>query len=140
MLNLLDQPIVLNKPSWAFWRIAVIIYGLTFTVLLCSAWVILVKFCIALLLFLTMLHITIKPIPYPHYSHLSYVNSNWILHQVNGKKFHYKHLRVVINTGLFFLLQLSNESHTQCFVIFLDQISQDTYRQLKLCENFIQKN
>ena len=81
-----------------------------------------------------LIRIINNPIPNPHYSMLSYKSQKWFLHDIDDQPIPFERARVVINTGLFFLLELSISSKRKFIVIFSDQIANDDCRLLNIIE------
>jgi hypothetical protein len=52
----------------------------------------------------------------------------------NGHKLIYDTYRVVLDVGIFFLLEFSGANSRKTIVVFFDQISPSEYRSLKLLE------
>lgn len=65
---------------------------------------------------------------------LIFQSGKWLLLDKHGQDFIYEKHRVILEAGIFFLLELSNDDEQKTIVIFFDQIAADDYRSLKLIE------
>lgn len=132
MLNLSNCTIRLNK-SADYLRLAFLIHLSVLIVLCCSAWPFLLKLTGFILLLFQFLRIKATGMPSSCFL-LVYSNSNWQLHDVYGRQNTYTKMRVVVSTGLFFLVEFANEKQRKIIVIFSDQISKNDFRLLKIKE------
>ena len=131
MLNTLSCKISLDRsPCYA--KIALLIFLFSLVLLFNSSFIWPLKAFLAALLSLQLMATIIKPIPHPKYKLISQDKRGWLLHSINGKEMIFNKVRIIIDTGLFFLLELSTEEKSQILVIFLDQISEDNYRLLNI--------
>ncbi|WP_420795301.1 protein YgfX [Legionella brunensis] len=125
--------------SFNFLRVATLIYSSAFLLLFHSTWQVWLKLLLTIPLVFQLIRIFYNPIPYAKYLKLTYHNKEWQLYERNASTpLHYEKVRIVINTGLFFLLELRKANKRKVFVIFADQISNSTFRDLKIHENFDQ--
>jgi hypothetical protein len=108
LLNLSDCRITLGK-SFVYLRVALLIYSSSLIVLGYSACFLAGKIIIGALLLFQLLRIINNPRPNPNYSMLSYNKAGWLLHDNQDQQSPYDKLRVVINTGIFVLLELSTK-------------------------------
>lgn len=53
---------------------------------------------------------------------------------MQGNKISYEKHRVILDVGLFFLLEVRKDGFRKVFVIFFDQLTADEYRLLKFIE------
>ncbi|WP_408606922.1 protein YgfX [Legionella lansingensis] len=113
------------------------IYVFALMVIFSSDWILWLKLLISVLFILFTLRLLLKPYPYPNYSMLSYEHGKWLLHVKQGSPLKYDRVRVIINTGLFLLVQLIGENRIKLLIIFADQITNDEYRYLKIKEKFM---
>ena len=134
MLNISGYRISLGKSSY-YAQIALLIHACAFLVLANSSWIFACKLIALIFLLQQMWQILHNPRPYPRYSMLSYNKSGWLLHENNKEPKSYENARIVIEAGLFFLFELSQNNQRKYLVIFFDQINEECYRLL----NIIQK-
>lgn len=155
MLNLSACKIQLTASSSYYARLTCLIYCSAFLLLFYSACPIGLKVVVAVYLLIKLTAILSNPIPYPQYQKLEY-NKGWVLvNQLNPNKQAnksqqetYAKARVVIDVGLFFLLELQNKpmekekylKSKKLMVIFLDQIDQHSYRLLKIINKIEPQN
>lgn len=131
MLNLSNCMIKLDK-SADYLRLVSLIYPSAMVVLCCSSWPFLLKFIGLILLLLQFLCIKTAALVSGSCSLLAYINGIWLLHDGYGRQKTYTKMRVVICTGLFFLVEFSHEKQRKMVVIFSDQISNNDCRLLKI--------
>lgn len=74
------------------------------------------------------------PKPYPAFERLHIREGACILMLKNQAVVQYTHCRVLVNCGLFFLLELSAQDATRVLVIFFDHIELDCYRTICFLE------
>lgn len=133
MLNLSNCTIKLGK-SANYLRIALLLYVCALLLVLSSNWALLLKLIIGILLLSQLIQIIRYPVPHSHYLMLIYNGKDWLLHDRKERQTSYRKLRIVIDTGLFFLLELQNENQRKMIVIFSDQVTKNDYRLLKITE------
>ncbi len=68
------------------------------------------------------------------FKQLDFQSGKWFLYDKNGSQHTYEKHRVVIEAGIFFLLELSTSAEKITKTVFFDQLSADDYRTLKLLE------
>jgi hypothetical protein len=140
LLNSFNCTINLGK-SFIFLRVVLLIYSLATFMVVWSAWAIWLKLLCVLALVGMSLATCYKPTPYPHYSKLVYQHKKWFLYEAKDNYSQcFEGLRLVLNIGLFFMLELKSEGKTQILLIFHDQIPPDMYRNLRIHEKFLIKN
>ncbi|WP_420844634.1 protein YgfX [Legionella cardiaca] len=137
MLSSSNCTIKFGKSSY-FLRIALLIYFCAFLLIVYSEWALWLKLLTCIPLSLEFLYIIKNPVPYTNYLQLSHNNQKWFLHTNNTTIMSYDRIRIIINAGLFFLLELENITSRKMLVIFTDQVSADTYRHLKIKEKYVQ--
>lgn len=130
MLNLSDCKIELGSSN-DYAKLVLLIYLSSFLLLLYSACPLFLKITISFLLLVKCFRIISQPLPQPNYLMLSY-KGQWMLLDKDQQTLSYDKARVVIDTGLFFLLELSGGSRKKLIVIFLDQIEPHSYRLLNI--------
>ena len=131
MLSLLNNSIIFNK-SYIFRRLIILVYTGALTVLYFSSWSIILKFLITVIFFYQIVIRIYNPQPH-HYRKLIYRPTAWILEDHIGRKLVYTKIKVIISTGLFFLLALSNNNKKRkIIVVFTDQISKTDYLFIKI--------
>ena len=131
MLPSSDFTITLNK-SMDYLRIALIVHGLAFIVLLNSALPLLMLFPSMLILFFLLVRSIHNKTPLPIYCKLSYHPGYWLLHRSNGQYTKHERATIHFDGGLFILLGLSGISPAKTLVVFKDQMTVAQYRVLKL--------
>ena len=65
---------------------------------------------------------------------LAYITDHWIVETRNNQQLYFDKHKILLEMGLFFLLKLTNETHSKILVIFFDQIDEMTYQSLKIIE------
>jgi hypothetical protein len=120
--------------SLDYLRVASLIYCSSLVVLYYSACFFAGKIIIGTLLVLQLIRIINNPRPNPNYSMLSYNKTAWLLHDNQDQQSSYDRLRVVINTDLFVLVELSTKKHRKLIVIFSDQLTENNYRALSILD------
>ncbi|CDZ78258.1 hypothetical protein BN59_02568 [Legionella massiliensis] len=133
MLNLLQQRIVLGKSRF-YMKLSLLISASALILLYYSSCWLPLKILLGFILVFQLIRIYKNPIPYPEYSGISYGADGWTIHTQNEQELFYERGRVIIDTGLFILLELSLGQKRKRIVLFLDQISNDFYRSLKIKE------
>ncbi|WP_408606893.1 hypothetical protein [Legionella clemsonensis] len=104
-------------------------------------WPIGIKSATGFLLLLQCIRIFCKPTPHPQLQQLTCTNKTWLLYRYNhSAPLIYEKIRLIIDTGLFLLLELRATHEARLLVIFSDQIDDSTHRYLKLYEKFIQSS
>ncbi|MGQ3887795.1 hypothetical protein ACQUW5_02030 [Legionella sp. CNM-1927-20] len=78
--------------------------------------------------------IYVNPFPYKHFKKLIFLKDEWILTNGFDMELRYQKMRIILDCGFFFLLELSGERECKVVVIFADQLSRDQHRILKLIE------
>lgn len=68
------------------------------------------------------------------YQLLQFNHGQWHLFDRNHHKTVYLKHRIILETGIFLLLELTGTVKRQLLVIFIDQLSTETYRKLKIIE------
>jgi hypothetical protein len=113
-------------------KLALLIYLSAIVALYYSACPLLLKLLGFALLLLQLLRIALHPIP-SSCSFLIYTNGHWLLHDEHAQQKVYAKIRLVISTGLFFLVEFSGEKQwKRSIVIFVDQINENDHRLLKI--------
>lgn len=133
LLNLSNHRILLGK-SRCYARLAFLIYLSSLFLLFYASGMAVLKIFLALCLILQLARILKNPRPYPKYQMLSYSNMGWLIHDKFNHQIPFESTRIVIDAGLFFLLELSQASKRRYLVVFFDQLSNDSYRFLNIKE------
>ncbi len=133
MLNLSDCTINFGKSSH-YARLALVIYTCALLLVFYSAFSLLLKIMIMSLLLLQSGRVIYNPIPHPDYLTLIYKTNEWILYDKRNQSVSYNKMRIIIDTGFFFLLELKNERSHKILVIFSDQLTTSVYRLLNIIE------
>jgi hypothetical protein len=133
LLNLSHCKIYLGKSSY-YAQIALLIYASALLLLFYSSCFFALKILIALILWFQLLRILNDPRPYPDYVMLTYNKTGWVLLVKNNQEIFYERARIVIDAGLFFLLELSEGKKRNYLVIFFDQLNDDSYRLLNITQ------
>ena len=103
-------------------------------ILWCSAFLLPVKLIVSLLLLTILCMILLDPFSSIAFKQLDFQSGKWFLYNKNGRQDIYEKHRVVIEAGIFFLLELSNSAEKITKTVFFDQLSAEDYRTLKLLE------
>lgn len=114
-------------------RFALTLYLFTITVLFYSSVMLIFKVSAVILLTFNLFQIIRNPFPHPDYLALSYDGTNWIL-QTNKDSLIYENACVLVNSGLFILLELNIAKQKKMIVIFSDQFSNDDKRLIRITE------
>ena len=132
MLNLSNWTIEFKQSAY-YARLILVIYVSTFTVLIYSSVIFQLKILVFILLAIHLVRIINNPNPYPNYLALTYKDDAWLL-ATSKKLLIYEKGRVLIDTGLFFILELRSANRRKLIVIFVDQLNINNYRSLKIIE------
>lgn len=111
-----------------------LIYVLSLLALLLSGFNWGIKLATAILLIFAYALIYKAPRPTGNYTHLHYKNSQWVLTNAQQEELIFTKHRILLEIGLFFLLQLSAEKKNKVLVVFFDQLSTAQYKHLKILE------
>lgn len=133
MLNLSNGTITLSESNY-FTRLAMLVHISALYILGCSAFLLSVKLILALFLFITLCKIIRDPSHSIAFKQLDFQSGKWFLYDKNGTQCIYERHRIVIEAGIFFLLELSNADEKITKTVFFDQLSATDYRTLKLLE------
>lgn len=133
MLNLSKCIIELNE-SRNYWRLTSLIYGFTTYIIINCQLNGFIKSVFLLYLLVSFSFIYRKPLPYKDLYQLFFLKDEWRLISQSGQVLNYQKHRIILNFGLFFLLELKHETKRKVLVIFSDQLSEDHYRLLHLIE------
>lgn len=115
-----------------FRRLVTVIYGFVLLILWQSQWTIFAKLVLVSMIGLQLLHIHKRATPYRRFVLLEYMGTAWQLHHRSGKRERFLEGRIVMSFGYFFLLKLQNGMQIKIFVVFVDQLSEQFYRFLRL--------
>lgn len=129
MYNSLSCGIELNR-SPNYIKTASILYLFAFLMLMASSLLLFLKLILTCLIILQMLYILKSPYPSGKIS-IQFIYDEWILNK-NGQRIIFTRRRVLLNTGLFFLLELSSPDQRKIIAIFLDQLSHTEFRSIVL--------
>lgn len=133
MLNLSNGTITLVK-SRHFIRFATFVHIYAVYILWCSALPytgkVMMSFCLLIILALFLCNASLG-IPFKK---LDLQSGKWFLYDKNDAQFIYERHRIIIEVGIFFLLELSNSDEKTTKVVFFDQLYAEDYRTLKLLE------
>ena len=133
MLNLSNGSISLVK-SGSFIRLAIFVHAAAIYILWCSAFLVHVKLIVSLLLLVILRKILLDPSGSISFKQLDFQSGKWFLYDKDGRQYIYEKHCVVIEAGIFFLLELSNTAEKINKTVFFDQLSAEDYRTLKLLE------
>src|SRR5690242_3100008 len=70
--------------------------------------------------------------PYLSLSQISLQAKKWILLEKNGDETSFENMRVLMEVGVFFLIEFAGPNAKTLRLVFFDQLSQDDYRMIKL--------
>ncbi|STX51722.1 Uncharacterised protein [Legionella busanensis] len=93
-----------------------------------------INICLILCLVLNFISVYNNPIPYKHFKKLIFLKDEWILAGNSGLELKYEKMRIILDCGLFFLMELRSNATRKVIVIFADQLSHDKKRLLRLIE------
>lgn len=133
MLILSECNIVLGKSN-NYCRFSLVIYGLACFILCSSSLFFLAKLVGLCFLLYQLIKIFLNPFPDPRFREIVYKAKKWILYETNGHMQHFEKHRVILDMGICFLLEFTQQRQRKTMVVFFDQLQQDDYRQLKLIE------
>lgn len=133
MLNLSSGTIKLSKSRY-FTRLAIFVHSAALYILWCSAWLLSGKLCISLILISMLCMVLLNPSCSMAFTQLDFQSGKWFLYDKNGWQFTYERHRVILEAGIFFLLELSNSEEKTTKTVFFDQFPAEDYRALKLLE------
>lgn len=95
-----------------------------------------IKLIIGLGLLLLFIWISLRQSTILNLKQLSFFDDKWTVYDDNNRSQCYERHRIMLEVGIFFLLELSSESQRKTVVVFFDQLSSDDYRLLCLMERF----
>lgn len=133
MLPWLNCTVTLGK-SKNFARLALLIYLAATWMLLTSGLLLFIKVVLCLLVIAMILLILAHPYPEPAYRALHYYQESWHLDDKRGKTATYTQHRVLLEAGVFFLLELRSTSQRKVLIIFFDQLAHEQYRMLRVLQ------
>ena len=133
MLILSECNIVLEKSN-NYCRLSLVIYGFTGFILGTSALFFPIKLLGICILLYQLFAIFLNPFPAPRFREIAYNAKQWILYEKNGAAHYFEKHRVVLDMGICFLLEFTQEKQRKTMVVFFDQLQPGDYRQLKLIE------
>ncbi|WP_370447923.1 protein YgfX [Legionella hackeliae] len=126
------------RKSQYFLRIVLLVYSCAFLIVYNCFWPLYLKLLTEILLSIQLLRILRDPRPYSQYSQLTYANNRWSLHKEGySTPLVYQRMRIIIDPGLFLLMELKNEKRSQLLIIFSDQTEPLIYKTLKLHEKIV---
>lgn len=132
MLNLSRCTLHFRR-SENFARVSLLIHGFAlFMVYQSSFWLPVKGLCMVLL---ATQFLTVRNRPFPTvFTELSYYMDQWTLTDNRGHKFFYDQHRILLQVGLFFLMELTQDRKRKVLLVFFDQLQPDDYRILRLME------
>ncbi|VEG89979.1 hypothetical protein [Legionella spiritensis] len=126
--------IVRLAESKFYMRLIILIYTFALSVVLTSGLPIAIKITLLLFLLFSVIHVYHTP----HYTSgmrtLIYKKTGWQLINEQDVADNFNHYRIIIDAGLFLLVEFSTARKRRVFIIFSDQISSDEHRFLKIIE------
>lgn len=99
-----------------------------------SAFLFSVKCMVTVCLLSILVRIMRNPNQSISFKQLELQSGKWFLYDKNGVQSIYERHRVIIEAGIFFLLELSNSDVKTTKIVFFDQLVSEDYRTLKLIE------
>jgi hypothetical protein len=130
----LSRCIIKLSKSTSYSRLAFILsFFSAYLVINCQFWW-LIKISLLGYLGFKFIYIYLNPFPYSDLIQFAFIKDEWILSYSVKPQLNYQKHRIVLDCGLFFLLEFSNETKRKIMVIFFDQLSPDDYRALCLIE------
>ncbi|WP_131783060.1 hypothetical protein [Legionella gresilensis] len=90
--------------------------------------------CLTLCLVLNLISVYHNPIPYKHFKKLIFLKDEWILISNSDLEIKYEKMRIILDCGIFFLMELRSNVTRKVMVIFADQLSHDKRRLLRLID------
>lgn len=141
MLNLSGKSIPLIK-STHFIRLTLVLHSFAIFMVWCTSLTIYLKASIAFYLAYRLYDILFKPkvAQYLPFEKIDFQAKKWIVHNKEGSALVYDKIAVILEAGVFFLLELSNTQDSsnritrKVVMIFFDQITKEDYRILRLLE------
>lgn len=133
MLSLSDCTIRFAKSS-SYFRLLLVLYTISSVLLynsICPHWL---QIGIVFYFLVHLAQIRTNPSPHPHYLGLHYRQDHWILEDKQGRELPFEKIKVLLNAGLFYLLELKMEKKRKVLVIFSDQLSKQEFRILRVIE------
>lgn len=133
MLNLSKCTLTLGKSS-CFLRLTWVIQGGALYLLWVSGLAINIKCLLTLILVGQQLKFIYAPYPSPSAFSLEYLSGTWTLIDRDGKSELFTNSSILLDTGFFLILRLSEEAKSKRLLIFEDQLSHEDYWHLRLLE------
>ncbi|KTC75581.1 hypothetical protein Lbir_0301 [Legionella birminghamensis] len=129
MYNSLSNGIELSR-SANYIKLALFLYLFAFMMLMNASFGIFIKAILSVAVSV-QLRLLIKS-PYPGGRlNLQYLNEEWIIHR-NSQTQIFTKRRLLLNTGVFFLLEFSSPTQRIVIPVFLDQLSSTEFRSIIL--------
>lgn len=125
--------ITLGK-SLNFARLGLMIHLAALVMLLFSGLPLVIKIALVITMLAMACSILLHPYPALGFSSLRFYQARWHLQHKQGHTERYERHRVMLEAGLFFLLELSNPDKRRVIVIFFDQLPHEQYRMLRVLQ------
>lgn len=133
MLNLSRCTIAFKK-SANYRRFSLFLHLFALIMIFNSSFWLFFKVFFSLILVRQLLTSLRQAFPTGQCTHLDYFMNEWSLGCKNGQQFFYDKHRIILDTGIFFLLELTRTKHKKILVVFFDQLEKADFRTLKLIE------
>src|SRR5688572_7807715 len=122
------------KSSRDFIRLTLLIYAIASTWVLVSGIHWLIKLATILLLITYKLVNTRKTNSSHRYQQLIYRSNQWLLIHDDNTIQKFDNHKILLELGLFFVLELTTEGDRKIIFVFFDQISSENYKALRILE------
>ena len=133
MLPISDFTIKLNSSN-DYFKLAILLHLFALIVLFNSSLSTLLLIAGILVLILSIINIFIGKTPLPKYHKLTYQAGYWLIYKKNSLPLKYESAIIGFNGGIFIILNLTGISKPKKIVIFIDQLTKEQLRILKLID------
>lgn len=133
MLNISGGMLLLGK-SRVFIRFLILINSFTMWMIYQSGFSVFIKITLAACLLFQLIRLLREQTRALPWKRLVYQNGQWFLHRQSSTEGPFDKHRILLEAGIFFLLQLSDDKKRTLLVVFFDQLDADDYRSLRLLE------
>jgi len=133
LLPISDFTIKLNS-SKDYFKLAILLHLFALIVLFNSSFPLLLLIAGIVTLIFSITNIYICKTPLPKYIKLTYQERHWLIYKKNCEPIKYESATISFNGGIFIILNLTGISKSKKIVIFIDQLTKEQLRKLRLID------
>lgn len=127
------------KPSIVYRRSLFLLYGFTIWMVLQAAFPLVLKLVLTIWLIAQCCKAYRIASPCTPYQRLIYFMDEWVLIDAKQIRHDFDQHRILLDAGLFFILELSRPQEKRRLMIFHDQLPFEKYRRLRLLQKLRRK-